>query len=179
MRQDHESPCYVHCCDNLLPARLCHWSIQQDVHATSGIERGLVATSLHLVQLKRLFRPSAVPIRSIDFEPGKLKEIFCLPKCLLAGGKGCFPGGLTRRISSPTLCFVMIVLKFSRLCSGWQQSLTKRELQSSHFERRRWASGFMAKKMSATALVSVVMGSASDWETMRHCVELLDRFRCA
>jgi len=38
-----------------------------------------------------------------------------------------------------------------------------------------WASGFMAKKMSALALVSVVMGSASDWETMQHCVALLDR----
>jgi 5-(carboxyamino)imidazole ribonucleotide mutase len=33
----------------------------------------------------------------------------------------------------------------------------------------------MAKKMSAPALVSVVMGSASDWETMQHCVALLDR----
>ncbi|HEX4667425.1 MAG TPA: 5-(carboxyamino)imidazole ribonucleotide mutase [Chthoniobacterales bacterium] len=30
----------------------------------------------------------------------------------------------------------------------------------------------MAKK-TASALVSVVMGSASDWETMQHCVELL------
>ena len=38
-----------------------------------------------------------------------------------------------------------------------------------------WASGFMAKKMSAPALVSVVMGSTSDWETMQHCVALLDR----
>jgi 5-(carboxyamino)imidazole ribonucleotide mutase len=36
-------------------------------------------------------------------------------------------------------------------------------------------SGFMAKKMSAPALVSVVMGSATDWETMKHCVALLDR----
>src|SRR6476659_7814395 len=34
----------------------------------------------------------------------------------------------------------------------------------------------MAKKMSAPVLVSVVMGSASDWETMQHCVALLDRF---
>jgi 5-(carboxyamino)imidazole ribonucleotide mutase len=33
----------------------------------------------------------------------------------------------------------------------------------------------MAKK-TASALVSVVMGSASDWETMQHCVELLDQF---
>ena len=33
---------------------------------------------------------------------------------------------------------------------------------------------FMAKKTSA--LVSVVMGSASDWETMRHCVALLEEF---
>jgi 5-(carboxyamino)imidazole ribonucleotide mutase len=32
----------------------------------------------------------------------------------------------------------------------------------------------MAKRKSA--LVSVVMGSASDWETMQHCVELLSRF---
>ncbi len=30
------------------------------------------------------------------------------------------------------------------------------------------------KKTVATSLVSVVMGSASDWETMRHCVEWLD-----
>jgi 5-(carboxyamino)imidazole ribonucleotide mutase len=35
----------------------------------------------------------------------------------------------------------------------------------------------MAKKSSAPAVVSVVMGSASDWETMRHCVVLLDEFR--
>ena len=35
----------------------------------------------------------------------------------------------------------------------------------------------MAKKSSASALVSVVMGSASDWETMRHCVEMLKQFR--
>jgi 5-(carboxyamino)imidazole ribonucleotide mutase len=34
----------------------------------------------------------------------------------------------------------------------------------------------MAKKTSVPALVSVVMGSASDWETMQHCVELLDQF---
>src|SRR5438105_1585068 len=32
----------------------------------------------------------------------------------------------------------------------------------------------MAKKSSVSPLVSVVMGSASDWETMQHCVELLD-----
>ncbi len=34
----------------------------------------------------------------------------------------------------------------------------------------------MAKKKSAPALVSVVMGSASDWETMQHCVALLEKF---
>jgi 5-(carboxyamino)imidazole ribonucleotide mutase len=34
----------------------------------------------------------------------------------------------------------------------------------------------MPKTRSAPVLVSVVMGSASDWETMRHAVELLDRF---
>ena len=34
----------------------------------------------------------------------------------------------------------------------------------------------MAKKKSAPILVSVVMGSASDWETMRHCVALLEKF---
>ena len=33
----------------------------------------------------------------------------------------------------------------------------------------------MAKKSSPSVLVSVVMGSASDWETMRHSVELLDQ----
>lgn len=33
----------------------------------------------------------------------------------------------------------------------------------------------MAKKTSTSPLVSVVMGSASDWETMRHCVEWLDQ----
>jgi 5-(carboxyamino)imidazole ribonucleotide mutase len=33
----------------------------------------------------------------------------------------------------------------------------------------------MAKKTAST-LVSVVMGSVSDWETMRHCVELLGQF---
>lgn len=32
----------------------------------------------------------------------------------------------------------------------------------------------MPKK--SPALVSVVMGSQSDWETMQHCVELLDKF---
>lgn len=32
----------------------------------------------------------------------------------------------------------------------------------------------MPEQKSSTALVAVVMGSASDWETMRHCVELLD-----
>ena len=34
----------------------------------------------------------------------------------------------------------------------------------------------MAKRNLAPPLVSVVMGSASDWETMQHCVALLDRF---
>ena len=34
----------------------------------------------------------------------------------------------------------------------------------------------MAKKTPASPLVSVVMGSASDWETMRHCVEWLNQF---
>jgi 5-(carboxyamino)imidazole ribonucleotide mutase len=33
----------------------------------------------------------------------------------------------------------------------------------------------MPKKTPAKVLVSVVMGSASDWETMRHCVEWLDQ----
>lgn len=32
----------------------------------------------------------------------------------------------------------------------------------------------MPEQKSSTALVAVVMGSASDWETMRHSVELLD-----
>lgn len=32
----------------------------------------------------------------------------------------------------------------------------------------------MEKPESSTARVAVIMGSASDWETMRHCVELLD-----
>ena len=32
------------------------------------------------------------------------------------------------------------------------------------------------KKPAVTSLVSVVMGSASDWETMRHTVEWLDDF---
>ena len=32
----------------------------------------------------------------------------------------------------------------------------------------------MPKKKSSTTLVAVIMGSASDWETMRHSVELLD-----
>ena len=32
----------------------------------------------------------------------------------------------------------------------------------------------MPEPKSSTALVAVVMGSASDWETMRHSVELLD-----
>jgi 5-(carboxyamino)imidazole ribonucleotide mutase len=34
----------------------------------------------------------------------------------------------------------------------------------------------MGKKKSRRALVSVVMGSASDWATMQNCVELLDQF---
>ena len=32
---------------------------------------------------------------------------------------------------------------------------------------------------SAAPLVSVIMGSQSDWETMRHCVELLEEFDVA
>ncbi|MFN2508737.1 MAG: 5-(carboxyamino)imidazole ribonucleotide mutase, partial [Chthoniobacterales bacterium] len=32
----------------------------------------------------------------------------------------------------------------------------------------------MAKKSAPAPLVAVVMGSASDWETMRHAVDLLD-----
>ena len=34
----------------------------------------------------------------------------------------------------------------------------------------------MAKKARVSPIVCVVMGSASDWETMRHCVEWLDQF---
>ncbi len=34
----------------------------------------------------------------------------------------------------------------------------------------------MAKKKPTSPLVSVVMGSASDWETMQHCVALLEKF---
>ena len=34
----------------------------------------------------------------------------------------------------------------------------------------------MAKKTPLPALVSVVMGSASDWETMQHAVALLEKF---
>ncbi|MBA3543466.1 MAG: AIR carboxylase family protein, partial [Chthoniobacterales bacterium] len=34
----------------------------------------------------------------------------------------------------------------------------------------------MAKTTLTPALVSVVMGSASDWETMQHCLALLDKF---
>lgn len=34
----------------------------------------------------------------------------------------------------------------------------------------------MSKKNPTRAAVAVVMGSASDWETMRHCVELLEQF---
>lgn len=34
----------------------------------------------------------------------------------------------------------------------------------------------MADPTSSAALVAVVMGSESDWETMRHSVELLERF---
>ncbi len=34
----------------------------------------------------------------------------------------------------------------------------------------------MAKKKSVSPLVSVVMGSASDWATMQHCVEWLGQF---
>jgi 5-(carboxyamino)imidazole ribonucleotide mutase len=35
----------------------------------------------------------------------------------------------------------------------------------------------MPKKTPSKVLVSVVMGSASDWETMRHTVEWLEQFR--
>jgi 5-(carboxyamino)imidazole ribonucleotide mutase len=35
----------------------------------------------------------------------------------------------------------------------------------------------MAKKKPASPLVSVVMGSASDWATMQQCVAWLDQFR--
>jgi len=31
--------------------------------------------------------------------------------------------------------------------------------------------------MSSTALVAVIMGSSSDWETMKHAVEVLERFK--
>jgi 5-(carboxyamino)imidazole ribonucleotide mutase len=34
----------------------------------------------------------------------------------------------------------------------------------------------MPEPTSSAALVAVVMGSASDWETMRHTVDLLERF---
>ena len=34
----------------------------------------------------------------------------------------------------------------------------------------------MSEHKSSGALVAVIMGSASDWETMRHAVELLDEF---
>jgi 5-(carboxyamino)imidazole ribonucleotide mutase len=34
----------------------------------------------------------------------------------------------------------------------------------------------MTKQESSTPLVAVVMGSSSDWETMRHAVELLNQF---
>jgi 5-(carboxyamino)imidazole ribonucleotide mutase len=34
----------------------------------------------------------------------------------------------------------------------------------------------MPEPTSSAAIVAVVMGSASDWETMRHSVELLERF---
>ncbi len=34
----------------------------------------------------------------------------------------------------------------------------------------------MSYPSSATPLVSVIMGSKSDWETMRHAVEILERF---
>lgn len=37
----------------------------------------------------------------------------------------------------------------------------------------------MAEPTSSAALVAVIMGSASDWETMQHAVELLDRFGIA
>jgi 5-(carboxyamino)imidazole ribonucleotide mutase len=33
----------------------------------------------------------------------------------------------------------------------------------------------MPEQKSSGSLVAVIMGSASDWETMRHCVELLDQ----
>ncbi len=38
---------------------------------------------------------------------------------------------------------------------------------------------YMAESKSPAALVAVVMGSASDWETMRHCVELLGKLGVA
>ena len=37
----------------------------------------------------------------------------------------------------------------------------------------------MSENKSSRALVAVVMGSTSDWETMRHAVELLDDFGIA
>ncbi len=41
-------------------------------------------------------------------------------------------------------------------------------------DRRRSNTILVAKKSPASDLVSVVMGSASDWETMRHAVEMLE-----
>ena len=60
-------------------------------------------------------------------------------------------------------------LGFARYDCGAKKGVAFRALRE-----KGWASGFMAKK-SRSALVSVVMGSASDWETMQHCVALLDR----
>lgn len=37
----------------------------------------------------------------------------------------------------------------------------------------------MPESTSSAAIVAVVMGSSSDWETMRHSVELLERFGVA
>lgn len=43
--------------------------------------------------------------------------------------------------------------------------------------RNEWSQNLcMVKKKTIPPLVSVVMGSASDWETMQHCVALLEKF---
>ncbi len=72
-------------------------------------------------------------------------------------------------------------VQFVREDSSPHKPRTLRKKSVAIFAQREkgWASGepdLMAKKKSAPMLVSVVMGSASDWETMQHCVALLEKF---
>jgi 5-(carboxyamino)imidazole ribonucleotide mutase len=58
--------------------------------------------------------------------------------------------------------------------SGTQFKSAEKRLCNLLRRREKGTDCSMPKTKTSPALVSVVMGSASDWETMQHCVALLD-----